>query len=120
MKHNWCCTVALAIVQQSRLKNYFVVGFEQVTHLSCGIACWKEAGYPTVVNQSASISLQRQVQITAGSLICLGVLLGAFVSPWFLLLSGTIGVGLIFSGVTDTCALGMLLAKLPYNHRSQL
>ncbi len=95
----------------------FDAGFEQVTHLSCGIGAWKEAGYPTVVNKNAPISLQRQVQITAGSLIVLGTLLGVAVSPWFLLLSGAVGAGLVFSGITDTCVLGMLLAKLPYNQR---
>ncbi|MEN9247837.1 MAG: DUF2892 domain-containing protein, partial [Gloeomargarita sp. GMQP_bins_69] len=63
------------------------------------------------------ISLFRQVQIVAGSLVLLGTILGATVSPWFLLLSGFVGAGLVFAGVTNTCALGMLLAKLPYNQR---
>ncbi|MBE9136427.1 rhodanese-like domain-containing protein [Nodosilinea sp. LEGE 07088] len=94
-------------------------GFESVTHLSCGLASWKEAGYSTVVNRNAPISLMRQVQIVAGSLVFLGTLLGAFVSPWFLMLSGFVGVGLVFAGVSDTCMMGMLLAKLPYNQRSQ-
>jgi rhodanese-related sulfurtransferase len=97
----------------------FDAGFESVTHLSYGIGAWKEAGYPTVTNQNAPISLMRQVQIVAGSLVLTGLVLGALVSPWFLLLSGFVGAGLMFSGVTDTCMLGMLLAKLPYNQRSQ-
>jgi rhodanese-related sulfurtransferase len=97
----------------------FDAGFESVTHLSCGIGAWKEAGYATVTNRNAPISLMRQVQIVAGSLMLTGTVLGALVSPWFLLLSGAVGTGLIFSGVTDTCMLGMLLAKLPYNQRSQ-
>jgi hypothetical protein len=61
----------------------------------------------------------RQVQLVAGSLMLTGTVLGALVSPWFLLLSGFVGAGLMFAGVTDTCMLGMLLAKLPYNQRSQ-
>jgi len=97
----------------------FDAGFESVTHLSYGIGAWKEAGYPTVTNRDAPISLMRQVQIVAGSLVLTGLVLGALVSPWFLLLSGFVGAGLMFSGVTDTCMLGMLLAKLPYNQRSQ-
>ncbi len=96
----------------------FEAGFESVSHLSGGIGAWKEAGYPTVSNQNAPISLMRQVQIVAGSLMLTGTVLGALVSPWFLILSGFIGAGLIFAGVTDTCMLGMLLAKLPYNQRS--
>ena len=97
----------------------FDAGFESVTHLSYGIGAWKEAGYPTVTNRDAPISLMRQVQIVAGSLVLTGLVLGALVSPWFLLLSGFVGAGLMFAGVTDTCMLGMLLAKLPYNQRSQ-
>ena len=65
----------------------------------------------------APISLQRQVQMVAGSLIVAGTLLGAFVSPWFLLLSGFVGAGLTFAGITNTCGMAMLLAKLPYNQR---
>ncbi|PSN20691.1 hypothetical protein C7271_01020 [filamentous cyanobacterium CCP5] len=94
-------------------------GLESVTHLSCGLASWKEAGYATVVNRNAPISLMRQVQIVAGSLVFLGTLLGAFISPWFLILSGFVGAGLMFAGISDTCMMGMLLAKLPYNQRSQ-
>jgi Protein of unknown function (DUF2892) len=59
----------------------------------------------------------RQVQIVAGSLVFTGTMLGAFVSPAFLLLSGFVGAGLMFAGITDTCAMAMLLAKLPYNQK---
>lgn len=90
-------------------------GFEQVTHLQGGISAWKQAGYPTQVNKNAPISLMRQVQIVAGSLVLLGTLLGAFISPWFLILSGFVGAGLTFAGITGNCGLAMLLAKLPYN-----
>ena len=90
-------------------------GVEQVTHLQGGLTAWKQAGYPTEVNKNAPISLMRQVQIVAGSLVLLGTLLGAFVSPWFLILSGFVGAGLTFAGITGNCTLAMLLAKLPYN-----
>ncbi len=98
----------------------FDTGFVKITHLDGGMGAWKQAGYPTKVNKNAPISLMRQVQIVAGSLVLTGTLLGAFVSPWFLLLSGFVGAGLMFAGITDTCALGMLLAKLPYNQRSRV
>ncbi|BAY28219.1 rhodanese-like protein [Nostoc carneum NIES-2107] len=96
----------------------FSAGFATVTHLSGGIGAWKEAGLPTTINRKAPMSLLRQVQIITGSSVLLGTLLGAFVSPWFLLLSGLMGAGLVYSGITDTCILGMMLAKLPYNQRS--
>lgn len=97
----------------------FDAGFESVTHLSSGMGAWKAAGYPTIANQNAPISLMRQVQIVAGSFVLTGTILGILLSPWFLLITGFVGSGLIFSGVTNTCMLGMLLAKLPYNQRSQ-
>ncbi|MBD2441267.1 rhodanese-like domain-containing protein [Nostoc sp. FACHB-110] len=98
----------------------FDAGFSKVTHLHGGLTAWKAANYPTRINQNAPISLMRQVQIVAGSLVFSGTLLGAFVSPWFLILSGFVGAGLMFAGITDTCMLGMLLAKLPYNQRSSV
>lgn len=96
----------------------FAAGVNEVTHLSGGMSAWVQAGYPTQVNKNAPISLMRQVQIVASSLVVSGTVLGAFVSPWFLLLSGFVGSGLVFAGITNTCALGMLLAKLPYNQRA--
>ena len=45
----------------------------------------------------------------------LGALLGWFVHPAFVFLSAFVGAGLIFAGVTDTCSMGMLLAKMPWN-----
>jgi rhodanese-related sulfurtransferase len=71
----------------------------------------------TIVNKNAPISLMRQVQIVAGSLVFAGTMLGVFVAPGFLILSGFVGAGLIFAGVTDTCAMANLLAKLPYNQK---
>ncbi len=95
----------------------FAAGIDEVTHLEGGMSAWVQAGYPTQVNKNAPISLMRQVQIVAGSLVVIGTVLGAFVSPWFLLLSGFVGSGLVFAGITNTCALGMLLAKMPWNQR---
>jgi hypothetical protein len=53
----------------------------------------------------------------AGSLMLAGVLLAIFVHPYFIALSAFVGAGLIFSGVTDWCGMGLLLAKLPWNSR---
>jgi rhodanese-related sulfurtransferase len=95
----------------------FAFGISEVTHLEGGLSAWIQMGYPTQVNKNAPISLMRQVQIAAGSLVVIGTGLGAFISPWFLLLSGFVGSGLVFAGVSDTCALGMLIAKMPWNQR---
>ena len=94
-------------------------GFSQVAQLKNGLNTWKSAGYATEKDQNAPISLFRQVQIVAGSLVVLGTVLGAFLSPWFLILSGFVGSGLVFAGISNTCALAMLLAKFPYNQPHQ-
>lgn len=98
-------------------QHLFAAGFERVVHLDGGIMAWKQAGLPTLVNKNAPISLMRQVQIVAGTLILTGTLLGAFVAPGFLFLSGFVGAGLLFAGVSNTCMLARLLARLPYNQR---
>ena len=53
-----------------------------------------------------------------GLSIVFGGLLGLFISPWFYGLSGFVGVGLVFAGVTDTCGMGMILARMPWNTRA--
>ena len=62
-----------------------------------------------------SIWLERQVRIAAGSLVVLGALLGWLVHPAFVGLSAFVGAGLVFAGVTDTCGMGMVLARMPWN-----
>ena len=74
-------------------------------------------GYATIRGQRAPLSLQRQVHIAAGSLVLLGTLLGVIASPWFLVLSGGVGLGLLYAGLSGTCGMATLLAHLPYNQR---
>lgn len=90
-------------------------GFSNIANLQGGLAAWKLAGLPTSVDRRQPVSLMRQVQITAGTLIMLGTVLGAFVSPWFLLLPGFVGGGLLIAGITDSCLMARMLSKLPYN-----
>jgi hypothetical protein len=63
------------------------------------------------------ISLERQVRIAAGAIVLTGALLARFVTPNFIWLSGFVGAGLVFAGITDFCGMGLLLAKLPWNKR---
>lgn len=62
-----------------------------------------------------AITLERQVRIAAGSLVFTGTLLGLLVHPGFFALPAFVGAGLVFAGVTDTCGMGILLAKCPWN-----
>ena len=79
-----------------------------------GTQAWEANGLP-VLKGKGVISLERQVRIGAGTLILAGVLLGYFVHPGGYLLSGFIGGGLVFAGITDWCGMGLLLAKMPWN-----
>ncbi|MDD2764957.1 MAG: DUF2892 domain-containing protein [Opitutaceae bacterium] len=74
-------------------------------------------GLPVTPGSCPVISLERQVRITAGALVVIGVLLGWFVHRGFYGLSAFIGAGLVFAGITDICGLCVLLAKLPWNKR---
>ena len=82
--------------------------------LDGGIAAWVAAGQP-VRRGAPRMSLERQVRIAAGTLAATGGFLALFVNPLFAALPAFVGSGLVFAGVTDTCAMGMLIARLPYN-----
>ena len=82
--------------------------------LDGGMSAWGAAGQP-VHRGAPRMSLERQVRIAAGALAATGGLLALFVNPAFAALSALVGSGLVFAGATDTCAMGMLLARLPYN-----
>lgn len=79
-----------------------------------GTDAWVAAGLP-VVTGKGTISLERQVRIAAGSLVLVGVALGFLVHPACFGLSAFVGAGLVFAGVTDTCGMAMLLARMPWN-----
>jgi rhodanese-related sulfurtransferase len=87
----------------------------EVYSLEGGLMAWKEAGFPTHRASCSVLGLERQTQITAGSLVLAGVLLGAGWHPAFLWLSGFVGAGLIFAGVTGWCGMAKILAKMPWN-----
>lgn len=82
--------------------------------LDGGMSGWIAAGQ--AVNRGPErLTLERQVRIAAGSLAAAGALLALLVNPLWALLPAFVGSGLVFAGVTDTCGMAMLLARLPYN-----
>lgn len=89
-------------------------GMPHLHLLDGGMRGWVASGLP-VVRGRARLSLERQVRIAAGTLAAAGGLLALFVTPWFGAVPAVIGSGLVFSGLTDTCGMAMLLARLPYN-----
>jgi rhodanese-related sulfurtransferase len=95
-------------------EKFLAAGFTNVVNIEGGTLACVESGLPVVRGKKA-ISLERQVRIAAGLLVLLGALLGWFVHPAFIGLSAFIGAGLVFAGVTDTCGMGMMLARMPWN-----
>ena len=90
-------------------------GFTDIHVIEGGMAAWIGANLPVVKGESKVWSLERQVRFTAGLFVLAGVLLGILVNPYLVLISGFIGAGLMISAVTDTCGMGMILARMPWN-----
>ncbi|HEY3928201.1 MAG TPA: rhodanese-like domain-containing protein [Candidatus Koribacter sp.] len=88
--------------------------------LAGGMDAWYRAGQPVVVSSRSRWSLERQVRLGAGLLVLLGVIAAFTLNSRWILLSGFVGLGLIFAGLTDVCAMGSLLARMPWNRNSKL
>jgi rhodanese-related sulfurtransferase len=90
-------------------------GFEGAVVVAGGTQAWVEAGFPVVRAERTVLPLDRQLQLTAGSLALLGVLLAHFVNPYWLWLSGIVGAGLMMAGATGFCPMRAVLARMPWN-----
>jgi rhodanese-related sulfurtransferase len=99
---------------QQACERFQTVGYAQAVNVEGGTIACQRAGLP-VVRGKKTISIERQVRIAAGALVVLGVALGWLVHPAFLGLSALVGAGLVFAGVTDTCGMGLILARMPWN-----
>jgi rhodanese-related sulfurtransferase len=95
-------------------EKFLAAGITNVINVEGGTLACVESGL-LVVRGKKTISLERQVRIAAGLLVLLGALLGWLVHPIFVGLSVFVGAGLVLAGVTDTCGMGMLLARMPWN-----
>lgn len=89
-------------------------GMPNARVLDGGMQAWIGEGLPTT-RIRPRVSLERQVRIVAGAIVALGSTAALTVSPVWALLPIAVGTGLVVAGVSDTCAMGMLLARLPYN-----
>lgn len=85
--------------------------------LTGGTRGWAERGHelhhPTG-SPRATWPMERQVRLTAGSLVLAGLALGLLNPAWQLPAAGVAG-GLVFSALTDTCGMAALLSRLPHN-----
>ncbi len=88
--------------------------FSSLCILEGGMKAWKNAQAPCELGKGA-ISIERQVRIAAGALVALGTILGITIHTGFLAIPAFVGCGLVFAGVTDSCMMGLLIAKMPWN-----
>ncbi|GAA2372684.1 rhodanese-like domain-containing protein [Dactylosporangium salmoneum] len=88
-------------------------GLPNLRVLDGGTSAWQAAGGP-VCRGRVRWDLERQVRLVAGSIVLVAVVLSVVAPPvkW---IAGLIGAGLTIAALSGTCAMGMLLAKLPYN-----
>lgn len=91
-------------------------GLPNLHVLDGGITAWESAG-GDVVRGEGTWDLERQVRLVAGSIVLTGIVASTVV-PQAKWLSAGIGAGLTGAALTDTCAMGMLLSKLPHNRRN--
>ena len=88
-------------------------GLPNLRILQGGMQAWEQAG-GWVNRGQQRWALERQVRLVAGSLV-LGSVLASTAVPALKWLAGAVGTGLIFAAATNTCAMGNLLSRLPYN-----
>lgn len=90
------------------------VGLSHARVLAGGVPAFAAAG-GDVVRVRQAWALERQVRLAAGALVVIGLAAGRLISPKARLLAAGIGTGLTVSALTDTCAMGAALARLPWN-----
>lgn len=86
----------------------------EIYNLEGGLDAWKEAGLP-VVTAGTGLSVFRQVQMIAGSIVVLMIVLGFLGLTLGFILAGFIGAALFLAGLTGWCGLAMLLSRMPWN-----
>jgi len=94
-------------------------GFQSLEVPDGGVDGWRSAGKPLLVDARKPWAMERQVRVV-GSLVLGFVVLGMLVSPRLVIGAGLIGAGLVFAGVSDTCMMGSLLGRMPWNRPRQV
>ena len=109
--HAYCAKAECAQAKQQRsLKRG---GYTNVSIIRGGIDSLR--GKAEFVHEKTAISMERQVRIAAGALVLFGCILAFAMNSAFLLLPAFVGCGLIYAGISNTCAMASLLAKMPWN-----
>lgn len=92
------------------------VGLPGLRVLEGGMVAWEATGAP-VSRGRQTWELERQVRLTAGTIVAASVF-GSVAAPRLKWVAAGIGTGLVGAALTNTCAMGMLLAKMPWNRQA--
>jgi 3-mercaptopyruvate sulfurtransferase SseA len=93
-------------------------GLADVYCVEGGMTAWEKIHLPVERGATKAISLERQVRISAGSIVLLGVALAWTIQSAFLAIAALFGAGLIFAGITDYCGMAFVLSKMTWNRQS--
>ncbi|NNE94801.1 MAG: rhodanese-like domain-containing protein [Acidimicrobiales bacterium] len=82
--------------------------------LDGGIAAWESEGGDVVRGDTQRWAMDRQVRLVAGSIVLLAVL-ASLALPGLEWIAAGVGAGLVYSAISNTCTMALILGKLPYN-----
>lgn len=91
-------------------------GISSIKVMQGGMTAWQKQKLPVIMGNT-SVSLERQVRIAAGLLILFGIVMAQLAHGGFIWVSIWVACGLIFAGITNSCLMGMMLMRLPYNKK---
>lgn len=96
-------------------QKFIDAGYANVINVEGGTEAWLAAGLP-VVRGKKVMSLERQVRIAAGAIVLAGAIAALVTgNVYFAGIPAFVGAGLMFAGISDSCAMGLLIAKMPWN-----
>ena len=103
---------------QKAIEKFEALGCYDAMLVEGGTQAWIDAGLPVIRGTSKVLPLMRQVLIVVGTVSAVGAALALTISPWFALLPLMMGCGLLFAGLTGTCGMALMLARMPWNRRA--
>jgi hypothetical protein len=114
---SWANTAQRSVLLPNRWCWY--VSRHDVHVLDGGLQAWRAAEQPIALDDAGAMAwtLERQVRLVAGGLVAASIAISV-VWPPGRYLAGAVGIGLAGAALTDSCMLGNLLARMPYNRRS--
>ena len=94
-------------------------GFQSLNVIEGGVEAWKSSGKSLAVVANKPWSMERQVRVTAGSLVLASFGLGLLTSRKVFIGAALVGAGLVYAGVSDTCMMASVLGRMPWNRPEQ-